>query len=188
MTKTENKTFNLSTYFMLPLLKLNPKQFGEGNLENVYITTQMHVVVKIKDKTLAHDYTSDGQSTFELDAMQPCEYQAIDEPRQQGTKDQHEDRDDDLGQIVGQVMQHLGDFGQAQRISPSDDEQQDDQPIDDHADHATQGEIEFTVLHECLQPRPVREFIEMCQLKDALHTDAGGFGADPAKEQDDDDS
>lgn len=34
---------------MLPLLRLNVNSFGKGNLENVYITTSMQVVVKVKE-------------------------------------------------------------------------------------------------------------------------------------------
>jgi hypothetical protein len=42
--------YNLSTYFMLPLLKLNSSMFGEDNLINTYVTKAQQVVVEIKNK------------------------------------------------------------------------------------------------------------------------------------------
>jgi hypothetical protein len=71
MTKTENKTYNLSAYFMLPLLKLSPSTFdglGNGNLENVYITTQMQVVVRVKHKEeVAYEYINDPNFILDYD-------------------------------------------------------------------------------------------------------------------------
>lgn len=42
--------YNLTTYFMLPLLKLNSDSFGVDNFVNSYVTRTMQVVVEIEDK------------------------------------------------------------------------------------------------------------------------------------------
>lgn len=57
--------YNLTTYFMLPLLKLNYKSFGEDNFINSYLTREGQLVVEIKDKDIAgaywdhHNYITD---------------------------------------------------------------------------------------------------------------------------------
>ena len=44
---------NLSTFFILPLLKLNKFRFGDANFINSYLTNDSkYIVVKIKDNTL----------------------------------------------------------------------------------------------------------------------------------------
>lgn len=68
MTKVDNKQLNLSAYFMLPLLKLNVNSFNESNLENVYITTQMQVVVVVNNKEECdYDYTLDPNYVLDYD-------------------------------------------------------------------------------------------------------------------------
>ena len=70
MTKIENK-LNLSAYFMLPFLKLTYTTFdinNDSNLENVYITTQMQVVVRVKNKEeVGYDYTTDINYVLDYD-------------------------------------------------------------------------------------------------------------------------
>jgi hypothetical protein len=67
--------YNLSTYFMLPLLKLKSSMFGENNLINTYITKTQQVVVEVKDKEVvtwkywehqnyAVDFDLDGKTTI----------------------------------------------------------------------------------------------------------------------------
>lgn len=57
MNNTLNKTkINLSTYFILPLLKLNKNSFGNNNFINSFVTQNGEVVVHIKDSSKAGDY------------------------------------------------------------------------------------------------------------------------------------
>lgn len=69
MIKTQDKELNLSAYFMLPLLKLNINSFGgKNNLDNVYITIQMQVVVVIYNpEECSYDYTQDVNYILDYD-------------------------------------------------------------------------------------------------------------------------
>jgi len=59
MNEVKNKTelkINLSTYYILPLLKLNKSSFGEDNFIKSQVTKYGEVVVYIKNGDVAGDY------------------------------------------------------------------------------------------------------------------------------------
>ncbi|MDZ7654042.1 MAG: pseudouridine synthase [Burkholderiaceae bacterium] len=126
---------------------------------------------------------ADGERALHTDVVEVGEHHAVDEACHQHAEHQHQDGDDDIGDVEHHLVEQLGHHVQAKTVGHGDDDDENDDPVGQLGQQLRQRHIQIALLEEGLDAGFFGEHVEFQHVEQFQHPGAHKVGEQPADEQ-----